>query len=69
MNTPAAPPETWAKAKRAQTDDYALSSLRWCGSLDHLRGAVAAEADRPEPRQERIAAANQRIHRLKEIQS
>ena len=69
MITPAAPPETWAKAKRAQTDDYALPSMRRCHSVDHLRAAVAAEADRPEPRQARIAEANTRIQRLKELQT
>ena len=62
-----APPETWGRGLVAisEGDHFEIRVAR-CRSVPHLRAAVRAEAERVthDPRPERIARLNQRIHDL-----
>ena len=64
---PVTPPTVWGPANVGMTDEYFDKRVSWCRSVPHLRAALEAEAQRPEPRRERIAALNQRVSELREV--
>lgn len=64
---PAAPPTVWADANLGMTADWFARRVGGCRSLAHCRAALEAEAQRPEPRRERIAQLNQQAERIKRV--
>jgi len=69
MTDPAAPPTVWGRANVGMTAEWFDKRVSWCRSLPHLRAALEAEAERPDPRRERIAALNQRVAELKGVET
>ena len=67
MSEPVAPPTVWGPANVGMTDEWFDRRVSWCRSVPHLRAALEAEAQRPDPRRERIAALNQRVSELQEV--
>jgi len=59
-------PDRWAQACHDTTPDYFDARVRNMDSERHLRAALDAEAEREEPRSERIATINQRIAALQD---
>ena len=68
MSEPVTPPTVWGPAIVGLTAEYFDKRVSWCRSVPHLRAALEAEAQRPNPRRERIAALNQRIESIKAVQ-
>ena len=67
MTDPVAPPTVWGPANVGLTAEWFDRRVSWCRSVPHLRAALEAEAQRPETRRERIAALNQRVSELREV--
>ena len=67
MSEPVAPPTVWGPANLGMTAEWFDRRVSSCRSVPYLRAALEAEAQRPEPRRERIAALNQRISELQEV--
>ena len=65
---PVTPPTVWGPANVGMTNEYFDKRVSWCRSVPHLRAALEAEAQRPNPRRERIAALNQRVSELQEVE-
>ena len=69
MSEPVTPPTVWGPANVGMTDEYFDKRVSGSRSVPHLRAALEAEAQRPEPRRERIAALNQRVSELREVET
>jgi hypothetical protein len=54
------PPATFAVRTRDTSDEYAEARIKNTDSMEYLMQILAKEADRDEPRQQRIAWCNQR---------
>ena len=67
MTEPVAPPTVWGPANVGLTAEWFDRRVSWCRSVPHLRAAIKAEAQRPNPRRDRIAALNQRVSELQEV--
>ena len=64
---PVTPPTVWGPGIVGLTAEWFDKRVSWCRSVPHLRAAAESEAQRPNPRRERIAALNQRISELQEV--
>ena len=69
MTEPVAPPTVWGPANVGLTAEWFDRRVSWCRSVPHLRAAIEAEAQRPNHRRERIAALNQRVSELREVET
>lgn len=66
MNHRKPPAPTYAIETRDTSDEYAKHRIMNCESEDYLTAIIEKEAARTDPRQQRIAWANQRLAEVRD---